>query len=229
MNRTFNTLFLLISVDGKISTGSVPDRDVDKDYKTIPGIKEGLHQYYEIEKTTDPFSLNSGFVMAKIGVNTDHNPIHCPGVNFIIIDNNNLTSQGVTNLSDNLKTLFLVTTNSNHPAFSVKRDNLVILKYENTVDFADVFTTLKEKYDAERVTVQSGGTLNSIFIREGLIDRISVVVAPCIVGGKDTPSLVDGNSLVTQEDLKYIKALTLESVQKLEDNYLHLVYSVNNA
>ena len=85
MNRTYNTLFLLISVDGKISTGSIPERDVDKDFPKIEGIKEGLNQYYDIEKTTDNFSLNSGFVMSKIGVNTDKNPIHCPNVNFVII------------------------------------------------------------------------------------------------------------------------------------------------
>ncbi len=83
MDRTYNTLFSLISVDGKISTSSVNERDVDKDFLKIDGVKKGLSQYYDIEKTTENFSLNSGFVMAKIGVNTDHSPIHCPNVNFI--------------------------------------------------------------------------------------------------------------------------------------------------
>ncbi|HRN85826.1 MAG TPA: dihydrofolate reductase family protein [Candidatus Dojkabacteria bacterium] len=228
MNRTFNTLFLLISVDGKISTGSVPDRDVDKDYKNLPGIKEGLHQYYEIEKTTDNFSLNSGFVMSKIGVNTDQNPIHCPGVNFIIIDNKNLNTQGIRNLCDNVKTLFLVTTNENHPAFKLENDNLEIIFYESEVDFKDLFARLRNDYKAERVTIQSGGTLNSVFLRKGLIDRVSIVVAPCLIGGKDTSSLIDGDSLISEADLKNIKSLTLESVKQLRDNYLHIIYNVNN-
>ena len=228
MDRTFNTLFLLISVDGKISTGSVPERDVDKDYKNIIGVKEGLHQYYEIEKTTDIFSLNSGFVMSKIGVNTDKNPIHCPGVNFIIVDNNNLNTQGLTNLCNNVKTLFLVTTNKNHPAFKLRKKNLEIIHYEQEVDFDDMFIRLKTDHKAEKVTIQSGGTLNSIFLRKGLIDKVSVVVAPCLIGGKNTPSLVDGESLQTEFDLKDIKSLTLESVTQLDDNYLHIVYNVNN-
>jgi 2,5-diamino-6-(ribosylamino)-4(3H)-pyrimidinone 5'-phosphate reductase len=227
MNRTYNTLFLLISVDGKISTGAVPQRDVDKDYPNIPGVKEGLHQYYEIEKTTDNFSLNSGFVMSKIGVSTDKNPIHCPYVNFVIIDNNNLDEQGVINLCDNLKTLYLVTSNKEHPAYNVNKKNLVIMFYEKEVDFEDMFKKLKEDYGAERVTIQSGGTLNSIFIREGLVDELSIVIAPCLIGGKDTPSLVDGRSLVTDEDLKCIKSLELKEVNKLKDNYLHLRYIVN--
>jgi len=228
MDRTFNTLFLLISVDGKISTGSVPDRDVDKDYKNLQGIKEGLHQYYEIEKTTDNFSLNSGFVMSKIGVNTDKNPIHCPGVNFIIIDNKNLNAQGINNLCDNVKMLFLVTINKSHPAFKLKNDNLKIIFYESEVDFKDLFVRLRNDYKAERLTIQSGGTLNSVFLRKGLIDRVSIVVAPCLVGGKNTPSLVDGDSLISEADLKNIKSLTFESVEQLEDNYLHIIYNFNN-
>lgn len=228
MNRTFNTLFLLISVDGKISTGSVTDRDVDKDYKNLQGIKEGLHQYYEIEKTTDSFSLNSGFVMSKIGVNTDKNPIHCPGVNFIIIDNKNLNTQGVNNLCENVKMLFLVTTNKSHPAFKLKNDNLEIIYYESEVDFEDLFIRLRNDYKAERVTIQSGGTLNSIFLRKGLIDRVSIVVAPCLIGGKDTSSLIDGDSLISEADLENIKSLTLDSVKQLQDNYLHIIYNVNN-
>ena len=226
MDRTYNTLFLLISVDGKLSTGSIDERDVDKDFPKIEGIKEGLYQYYDIEKTTDNFSLNSGFVMSKIGVNTDHSPIHCPNVNFVIVDNKNLTEKGVANLCNNLKTLYLVTSNKNHPAYNLKNNNLVIMYYENEVDFEDVFVKLKQEYGAERVTIQSGGTLNSIFIRKGLVDRLSVVIAPCLIGGKDTPTLVDGKSLVTEEDLKYITSLELEEVNKLENNYLHLLYTI---
>lgn len=228
MKRTYNTLFLLISLDGKISTGSVNTRDTEKDYPKIEGIKEGLQQYYDIEKQTDPFSLNSGFVMAKIGVNTDHSPIHCPRVNFVIIDNQHLTKKGVVNLCNNLRTLYLVTSNRKHPAYQVAKKNLVIMYYPREIDFKKLFVNLKSKYKAERVTIQSGGTLNSVFLRAGLIDRISVVVVPCLIGGKDTPSLVDGKSLVTDSDLKYIKSLKLQSINKLKHDYLHLVYEVNN-
>ena len=53
------TLFMLMSVDGKISTGAVDELDVDRDFPRINGMKEGVYQYYEIEKTTDLWSLNS--------------------------------------------------------------------------------------------------------------------------------------------------------------------------
>jgi len=65
---------MLMSVDGKITSGNSDEWDADKDWQTIEGGQEGLHQYYEIEQTTDLWSLNTGRVMEKIGVNTrpDH-------------------------------------------------------------------------------------------------------------------------------------------------------------
>ena len=50
-NRPVTTLFMLMSVDGKISTGAADELDVDRDFPTITGLREGLHQYYEIEQT----------------------------------------------------------------------------------------------------------------------------------------------------------------------------------
>ena len=64
MDRPITTLFMLMSVDGKISTGATDELDVDRDFPGIPGLREGLHQYYEIEQTTDLWSFNTGRVQA---------------------------------------------------------------------------------------------------------------------------------------------------------------------
>ena len=57
--KPITTLFMLMSVDGKISTGAVDELDVDREFPRINGVKEGIYQYYEIEKTTDLFSVIS--------------------------------------------------------------------------------------------------------------------------------------------------------------------------
>ena len=46
MDRPVTTLFLIASVDGKISTGDTDSLDVDRDFPKIVGVKEGLLQYY---------------------------------------------------------------------------------------------------------------------------------------------------------------------------------------
>lgn len=223
MKRTYNTLFMIESVDGKISTGSIDDRDVDKDFPIIDGVKEGLHQYYDIEKTTDPFSLNSGRVMAKIGVNTRENEPTKMGCSFIIIDNTHLTENGVKYLVKWVKKLFLVTTNKNHPAYKV--DGVEIVEFEDKIEFGKLFERLSCDFGIERITLQSGGTLNAEFVRQGLVDEINIVVAPCLIGGKDTSTLMDGENI---NDLQKIKALELIECKTLENSYIQLRYKVIN-
>ena len=222
-------MFLITSLDGKISTGDVDELDVDKDFKRIVGVKEGLHQYYEIESQTDPFSLNTGKVMAKIGVNTREEDPKKIGCSFVIIDNKlHLTDKGTEYLAKWVKTLYLVTTNKEHPAYKLKDKykNIEIIEYSNEVDLGDLLVRMKSKYGAERITIQSGGVLNSAWVRQRLIDFVSIVIAPCLVGGKDTQSLIGGESLHTQEDLKKIKSLKLIKCDVLKDSYIHLYYEM---
>jgi 2,5-diamino-6-(ribosylamino)-4(3H)-pyrimidinone 5'-phosphate reductase len=78
------------------------------------------------------------------------------------------------------------------------------------------------------MTIQTGGTLNSIILREKLIDKISIVIAPALIGGKETPTLIDGESIKSFEELEKVKALKLIDVIKLNDSYINLKYDVVN-
>lgn len=227
-NTPKTTLYMLMSADGKISTGDIDSRDFDIDLKKVKGVKEGLYQYYDIEKTTDINSFNTGRVMAKIGVNTKKEPQIKSPCTFIIVDNKpHLTDKGVLYLTKWVKRLILVTTNKQHPAFMMRNlNNLEVVFHSKKVDLTRLFIDLKEKFKMKKITLQSGGSMNAELFRKGLIDRLSVVVVPCIVGGKDTPSLVDGLSLRKDSDLKYIKTLSLDKVQKLKNSYLHIIYKV---
>ncbi|MCI8941177.1 MAG: deaminase [Dorea sp.] len=224
MDRTITTLFMLMSVDGKISTGASDHLDVDQDFPNIVGVKEGLHQYYEIEQTTDLWSLNSGRVQAKVGVNTKDMPNKTP-VSFVIIDNKHLTEQGIRYFCALSKQFVLVTTNKNHPAFEIEEDNLHII-YQNVLSLKDVLTKLKSEYSCERITIQTGGTLNGMFLREKLIDYIDIVVAPVLIGGKDTSTLVDGKSLLSESELSQLGVLKLQECIVLENSYLRLRYKM---
>lgn len=231
-NRPYTTLFMIESLDGKISTGDVDELDVDKDFKRIVGVKEGLAQYYQLEQKTDRFSLNTGRVMEKIGLNTrTQEPTKMDKVSFIILDNKpHLDEKGTTYLAKWVKTLYLVTTNKNHPAYKLREHyhNIEILEYDKEIDLADVLTTMEETYGAKRITIQSGGTLNAQWLRLGLIDRVNIVIAPCLIGGSQTQSLIGGESLHTQEDLRKIRALKLVKIVKLKNSYLQAVYDVVN-
>ncbi|GHU37730.1 hypothetical protein FACS1894172_21290 [Spirochaetia bacterium] len=232
MDKPIVTLFLLMSVDGKISTGDIDERDVDRDFPKIDGIRNGLNQYYEIEKTTDLFSMNSGKVMAKVGANSWLNKDNLDKipVSFILIDNKpHLNEMGVEYFIKMTKKIYLVTTNENHPAFKYKDiENLQIIYYEKKINFIDLFKELKCKYNIEKMTLQTGGTLNSIILRNNLIDKLSVVVAPALIGGKNTSTLIDGESIKSFDELKGIKALKLVDIIKLDNSYINLKYEIIN-
>jgi len=220
---------MLESLDGKISSGSTDNLDADKDFCKIDGVKEGLHQYYELEQETDVFSLNTGRVMAKIGVN-DKKEYHkkIDVVTFVIIDNKpHLNENGIDYLCHWVGKVLLVTTNKKHPAYTIKDnyENLDILYYE-TLDLEKLLEDLYGKYNAERLTIQSGGTLNGMFVRNKLIDFVNIVIAPIIVGGKDVPTLVDGESITDESELNKLMPLKLLECNKLEDSYIELKYKV---
>ena len=229
MNRPITTLFMLESLDGKISSGNSDNLDADKDFCRINGVKEGLHQYYELEQETDIFSLNTGRVMAKIGVN-DRKEYHdkIDVVTFVIIDNKpHLNENGIDYLCHWVGKVLLVTTNKNHIAYSLKNkyDNLEILYYE-TLNLTQLLEDLYSKYNAENLTIQSGGTLNGMFVRNKLIDFVNIVIAPIIVGGKDVATLVNGESITNENELNKLMPLELMECNKLEDSYIQLKYKV---
>lgn len=229
MNRPITTLFMLESLDGKISSGSTDNLDADKDFCKIDGVKQGLHQYYELEQETDLFSLNTGRVMSKIGVNDKkeyHDKIDI--LTFVIIDNKpHLNENGIDYLCHWVGKVLLVTTNKNHVAYSIKNqyDNLEILHYD-TLDLEKLLQDLYSKYHVEKLTIQSGGTLNGLFVRNKLIDFVNIVIAPILVGGRDVPTLVDGESVTDENELYKLMPLKLLECNELDDSYIQLKYKV---
>ena len=228
-SRPFTTLFLLASADGKISTGDTDDMDVDRDFPHLPGVSNGLKQYYDLQLGTDVFSLNTGKTLAKTGINQRHESTEQLPVTYVVVDSKpHLSEQGVLHLAHKGRELIVVTTHPAHPASGANEiANLHILHYEE-IDFSHLFSRLKHDFGARRMTIQSGGSLNATLVREGLVDRILLVIAPAFIGGRDTATLMDGESLHTPAELSKIRPLELVQATPLEDSYVLLEYEVRN-
>lgn len=225
-NRPYTTLFMLMSVDGKITSGDSDVLDSDKDWKRIHGVKEGLQQYYDLEKQTDSCFLQSGRVFEKIGMNErETTPERIP-VTGVIVDNKpHLNERGLRYLSSWLERVIIVTTNASHPAQSFGGNAQVLLQ-SGEIDFANLLQTLKGEFGIDRVTIQTGGTLNGKLLRLGLIDEMSIVVAPLAIGGAGVSTLFDGEAIHSVDELTKLRALDLVSCTLLKDSYIHLRYKV---
>ena len=74
----------------------------------------------------------------------------------------------------------------------------------------------------KKILLEGGGTVNWSFIKKNLIDEAVVTLAPYIIGGKDTISLVEGSGF---KNLEHSTKLRLKKIQK-NKNELVLFYKL---
>lgn len=159
-----------------------------------------------------------------MGVNQKPFPDKTP-VSFVLLDNSHLTEHGVTYFCKKSKIFVLITSNRNHPAYNVKENNLHII-FQEKLSLKKALHELKLSYGCERLTIQSGGTVNGLFLREKLFDYVDVVVAPVLIGGKETASLIDGSSILSENELSKMGVLKLIECTVLNDSYIRVRYQV---
>ena len=136
-----------------------------------------------------------------------------------------MNEHGVTYFCKRSKTFVLITSNKNHPAYNIKENNLHII-FQEELSLKDALRELKSSYGCERLTIQSGGTVNGLFLREKLFDYVDVVVAPVLVGGKETASLIDGRSILSENELSELGVLKLIDYTILNNSYIRVCYQV---
>jgi 2,5-diamino-6-(ribosylamino)-4(3H)-pyrimidinone 5'-phosphate reductase len=82
---------------------------------------------------------------------------------------------------------------------------------------------MNARYGVKSVRVDSGGVLNGVLLRAGLVDEVSVLVQPCLVGGTTTRSLFVAPDLAATEGVVRLK---LAHVEPVRDDALWLRYKV---
>lgn len=66
----------------------------------------------------------------------------------------------------------------------LRRRNIdYILTGEDKVDLRQSLEQLNARYGIKSVRVESGGTLNGVLLRAGLVSEVNLLIHPCLVGG----------------------------------------------
>lgn len=94
---------------------------------------------------------------------------------------------------------------------------------EDRVDLAAALTAMATEVGIRCVLSTAGGGLNGALVRAGLIDELTLTVHPVLIGGSDTPSVLDGPSLAVGEAPTPLRLL---SVHADVGGTLHLRYEV---
>jgi 2,5-diamino-6-(ribosylamino)-4(3H)-pyrimidinone 5'-phosphate reductase len=91
------------------------------------------------------------------------------------------------------------------------------------VDYATAFEQLNKRYGVKTIRVDSGGTLNGALLRQGLVDEVSLLIHPSLIGGASQKSIFRAPDLVSRAGVIPLKVLHFE---RMENDILWIVWKV---
>jgi 2,5-diamino-6-(ribosylamino)-4(3H)-pyrimidinone 5'-phosphate reductase len=98
----------------------------------------------------------------------------------------------------------------------LKKLATVIIAGEDTVDLVQLMEELGDM-GIQRIMVEGGGTLIAGLIEQGLVDEIYSYIGNIIIGGRNAPTLADGDGFISESDFS---RLTLLEYRKIETGIL---------
>lgn len=109
----------------------------------------------------------------------------------------------------------------------LRRDGVsYIFAGREQIDLTRALEDLNRELGIERLLLEGGGHVNGSFLRAGLVDEISLILAPAVDGRTGAPSLFDGGDA---EGLAPLTSLRLEHSELLEGGAIWLRYRLEAA
>jgi len=99
----------------------------------------------------------------------------------------------------------------------------LVVAGEERVDLAAAFEQLESNYGVDSLMIEGGGELLFSCFEAGLVDELSLFVGSTIIGGRDSPTLVDGEGFVEE-----FVDLELLEVERIDDGVL-VTWAVSSA
>ncbi len=134
----------------------------------------------------------------------------------VIADSRARTPRDARVLDDEAETYVLASRAAPDERVATLEDSgaIVVRAGRKQVDLAAAFADL-EAAGIDRVLAEGGGELIFSLFRDNLVDELTVFVGSTIIGGRDAPTLADGDGFV--EDFPQ---LSLEEVRRLDSGVL---------
>jgi 2,5-diamino-6-(ribosylamino)-4(3H)-pyrimidinone 5'-phosphate reductase len=201
-DRPFTFINSAMSADGKISTKVRKQVRISgkSDFDRVDGLRAGA----------DGIMVGIGTLLAdnpsltvkseerrnkRLEKGLDENPVR------IVVDSNARTPLDADIFKKGSGKRVIVVSRSASPekvkALADKADILVAGEYE--VDLVEMAHGLKNM-GISRLMVEGGATLNYGMMKNRLVDEVSVFIGNLIIGGKDAPTLMDGEGIYERSE-----------------------------
>ena len=197
--RPYVILNAAMTLDGKIATATGSSN--------ISG-KKDLERVHEIRKECDGIMVGIGTVLAddprltihKIDAKPEDNPVR------VVVDSKCRTPTDARITNNDAKTI-IAGANEYKEEFMKsetynelkKRGVKFFFSGDKRVDLKALMNYLHEE-GIGKLMLEGGATLNFSMIKAGLIDEISICVAPMVVGGADAKTFFDGDGFNTMDE-----------------------------
>jgi 2,5-diamino-6-(ribosylamino)-4(3H)-pyrimidinone 5'-phosphate reductase len=94
---------------------------------------------------------------------------------------------------------------------------------KSTIDLRLALRKLNQLFGVKRMTVQGGGITNGAFLNAGLLDELSLIIAPIADGEMGVSSVFD---ILSQQKGVAVEKLQLKSVKRYKQSYVWLKFSM---
>ncbi len=227
MKRPYIICHMVESIDGRIDCGMVDKISGDEYYTTLETLDcqasvEGrvtMEHYYALP---GHFDAHDQTALGKKDVfkATESKDFHiCPDTHGSL-----LWESGT--MEDGRPLLILITEDVPAEYISYLRDKNIsyIATGKSHIDLVDAVETLYGEFGVERLAVLGGGLINGGFLEAGLIDEVSLLLAPGIDGREGWRAMFDGIS----DQSRLPTRLSLQEVERMDNDVLWIKYMVNS-
>lgn len=223
--RPYIICHMVASIDGRIDCSMVDKISGDEYYTTLE--KLSCPSHVEGRATLEHYTaLKEPFVSADatpFGMSTVYKATDADGYMVAIDTCGKLRWSSAT--IDGMPLICVVSE-------QVPMDYLETLRNENisyicvgekSIDLLEAMKILCTEFGVRRLALLGGGHINGGFLAEGLIDEVSLLLAPGIDGRKGQTALFDGIADMNRLPVK----LSLESVERLDNDVLWIRYKTD--
>ena len=188
-NRPFVVLKSGMSLDGKIATESGESKWITSEFSRAYS--------HELRGRLDAIMVGIGTVLAdNPTLNVRHgkyrvNPIR------IVTDSKLRIPLDAKLLSEDLESLAIIATTKNSDKEKLEKlkemknvEVLICHEKNNKVDLLDLMEKLKD-YNISSILLEGGRTLNAEMLKNNLVDKFYIFMAPILLGSKGIPAIGD--------------------------------------
>jgi 2,5-diamino-6-(ribosylamino)-4(3H)-pyrimidinone 5'-phosphate reductase len=206
MKRAHVIVNCAMSADGKIASPTRKQMRISSD--------EDIKRMYQLRNECDAVLVGVETILAddpKLTVKETYVP-HPKQPLRVVLDSTRRTPPNALVLNDAAHTL-IITEKGKEKPYPGSHIEVIGCQTDGQgfIDLECVLTILYQK-GVRKLLVEGGGTIIWSFLSHKIVDDLFIYIGPCIIGGKETPTVAEGEGIRREEDKIPLKIVEIQQL-----------------